>query len=64
MWPRGTAVRVHASSGTHVTSLTPVGTSIGFVPEVEGGKPNLETAVLVDDSEEVAALLVAATGRR
>lgn len=46
------------------TSLTPVGTGIAFEPEVEGAQPNVEGAVLLDDPQQVAAILAAATGRR
>jgi hypothetical protein len=38
-------------------SLTPVSTSIGFVAEVDGGMPNTEAGLLVDDPAAVGALL-------
>ena len=43
------------------TSITAVGTGLGFVPEVESGAPNVEGAVLLVAPHEVAALLAAAT---
>jgi len=46
------------------TSMTGVGTGVGFEPEFDGHEPNIESALLIDEPREVAALLGAATGRR
>ena len=58
--PRVTAVLADSALALVLsTSLTPVGTGIGFVPEVEDAQPNIEGAVLLDDPAEVAVLLAA-----